>query len=243
MLAIILFVPFLLGLIFYCFKLVEKNLKKCFAAKFICSSMFVIIGLVFYVLSDKTLPKTLVLAGLVLGALGDIILEFGNFHKETYKKYFLSGGGSFLLGHFMYIAALLITASEQKSNKTGGLLSFAGIPFEALLLSICVVLIAVLVFISHRSSLPYIESGRSFKLAVGLYLAVVAVAASLATAFTLCLSVRSFITYSIGLILFLTSDSGLMKNMFGAKRTLACDHLVIVSYYLAQFAMALALYI
>lgn len=244
MLAFYLFLPLLAAVIFYCFMLAGKNIKKCLIAKTICSSIFVIIGLIFFLMSDKIFTQKLILAGLVLGALGDIILDIGNFHKDSYQKYFLCGGGSFLLGHFAYIVALFMTLAQKgRQNCNDGLLPLNGKYNDAVLLISSAILVLLLIILSHKYALPAMHTGKSFKLAVGAYLIIVATAAALATSFGICLSLRTFITYSVGLILFLISDSTLMTNMFGDGQTFRKDCIIIPSYYLAQYAIALTLYL
>ena len=243
MLAFILFLPLFAATAVYCVFLTGKDLRKRFAAKAVCSAMFTLIGIVFFALSENSLPKTLVLIGLFLGAIGDIVLETGNFHQDKYKVFFVSGGGSFLLGHFFYIAALLISVFKLKETGRTGFLpqSVSNLTILPVLLSI--VFFLIFVSVSHRFNLRAVEGGKAFRFAIGGYLSVVAAAGAIAVSCALCVSARVFITYSCGFVLFLISDSTLMKNMFGPKRTILYDHIIITSYYFAQFALALSIYI
>lgn len=243
MLAFIMFLPFLVCVIFYCLMLKGKNPKKCFIAKSVCSLFFVIIGLIFFVRSKKSLTDCLVLCGLILGALGDIILDIGNFRKESYNKYFLCGGGSFLLGHFAYIVSLCILVAGRSGQTLCGIIPISAKNSITVPVIVSVIVLPLLVLCSHKYALPVMNSSKNFKAAVGLYLIIVSAAAALATSFGLFLSFRSFITYSAGFILFLISDSTLMTNLFGTGQTFRKDCIIIPSYYLAQFIFALTIFL
>lgn len=243
MLALFLFIPLAAEVVFYCFMLAKRDPKKCLIAKTICSVTFVIIGLIFFLRGEKGLTQWFIMGGLVLGALGDIVLDIGNFHKDSYKKYFVCGGVSFLLGHFAYIVTLFIALTQQRQSFDGGLLHLEDIIRDTTLPFLIGVMIVLLIAISIYSTIPEINAETYFKIAICAYLIIVSIAAGLASSFILVISFRTFIMYSVGFILFLISDSTLMTNMFGSGQTIKKDCIIIPTYYLAQFAFALVLYI
>ena len=88
-----------------------------FVAKPLASLGFVMIGVSGAPLGTRY--GTLVLAGLVLAAIGDIAL--------MYDRWFLAGLGSFALGHLAYIGAFTTVADTGPSALlAGGVVAIAG---------------------------------------------------------------------------------------------------------------------
>ncbi len=85
------------------------KMKQATVLKGLASFFFVLLGLIFYVSGHNNTVATLILLGLIFGMLGDIFLNLRNLYEgATSNKIFAVGILLFLIGHFMYIAALLV---------------------------------------------------------------------------------------------------------------------------------------
>ena len=83
------------------------KMGKATVLKGLASLFFVILGLVCYVPSPTPFGRLIVI-GLVLGLLGDVLLNMRNLYEgKKSMKVFALGILAFLSGHFLYIAALL----------------------------------------------------------------------------------------------------------------------------------------
>ncbi len=85
----------------------EGKMAAAALLKGIASFFFVLFGLICF-MENRSTFGTLVLAGLVLGMLGDIFLNLRNcFEGAKSMRLFAVGILFFLSGHFLYIASLL----------------------------------------------------------------------------------------------------------------------------------------
>lgn len=77
--------------------------KKSLLLKMICSTAFVCTGILSMYIADNFTPyAATMLIGLVLGWIGDYFL-----HAKSTMGFFLTGGGSFMMGHLAYIIAFI----------------------------------------------------------------------------------------------------------------------------------------
>lgn len=77
--------------------------KKSLKLKMICSTAFVCTGILSMFIADNFTPYAITMViGLVLGWIGDYFL-----HAKSNMQYFLTGGGSFMIGHLAYIIAFI----------------------------------------------------------------------------------------------------------------------------------------
>lgn len=77
--------------------------KKSLKLKMICSTAFVCTGILSMYIADNFTPYAItMLTGLVLGWIGDYFL-----HAKSTMGFFLTGGGSFMMGHLAYIIAFI----------------------------------------------------------------------------------------------------------------------------------------
>lgn len=78
--------------------------KKSLCFKMICSTAFVCTGILsMYIAQNFTHYAKTVLIGLILGWIGDYFL-----HAKSTMGFFLTGGGSFMMGHLAYIIAFIM---------------------------------------------------------------------------------------------------------------------------------------
>lgn len=77
--------------------------KKSLKLKMICSTAFVCTGILSMFIADNFSAFAItMLIGLILGWIGDYFL-----HVNSAMPYFLTGGGSFMMGHLAYIIAFI----------------------------------------------------------------------------------------------------------------------------------------
>lgn len=74
-------------------------------SKGLASLAFVALGLLCAAKAGRTAYAALVSLGLILGAVGDVLLQLMECRPEKRDGFFLSGLGAFLAGHVLYIAA------------------------------------------------------------------------------------------------------------------------------------------
>jgi uncharacterized membrane protein YhhN len=203
----------------------ENSSAKALLLKTLTSVFFILAGL--FGLSAGALSSgVLVIAGLLFGLIGDVLLDLKFIEKPNADLYTYGGMGSFLVGHVFYIAALLIVFGLG----VGGTLISAAI---ALALAAVVVITTI----------------KVMKYDYGKFLAPAAVYSVLLIFFTV-LSVYALIEkggtaailFTIGSIMFLVSDVILSMTYFGGKKGkiyLITNH---ATYYAAQFIIALAVY-
>lgn len=88
---------------------VKRIQKPKFVLKIAASLCFCAAGVVaLFVRGSVDVFSALILAAFILGLVGDILLCLFAFLKEEYKTFFyIVGGGSFLLGHVLYVIAFI----------------------------------------------------------------------------------------------------------------------------------------
>ncbi len=153
----------------------------------------------------------MILAGLVAGVTGDILLSLD-------KKYFIFGLAAFLLGHLFYLAGLL-------SGVSGFTLSGTLVP-----LGLALIYGIILVRFMKNAGL---------QLPVLLYLLVIALMLIIAIHYDL--SRWGYLhLFSAGAILFVVSDALLAWDRF-IREFRPASLLVLGTYYSAQFLVTLAI--
>ncbi|MFA5449534.1 MAG: lysoplasmalogenase family protein [Clostridia bacterium] len=210
-------------------------LSKTFA-----SMVFVAMGVVGvlegynFSLGVKLLPfgAALIPLGLAYGMVGDIVLDLKRAHSEHEEKYLWSGMTAFILGHIVYLAAVILSAKDM------------GIT-DIWLPAVVSAAIAVLV-----TPVVMILAVRVMKANFGKFFGISAFYAAFLvffSAFTLWLTIldKRFLLLNMGMIAFLLSDLVLCPMYFveGKKE----DKLLVVVnhslYYGAQILIAAWLFV
>lgn len=188
------------------------------------SLLFVAIGIYSIVkVNAATNFPTLVLVGLILGAVGDILLNLRFVFPKIGSKVFLGGVASFLIGHILYLIALFNFASDKV-----WIAIIVGIVVAALILTF--------IFMKLKVKL-------SFKIFGVLYIGAVSLMASVAIANLICNQTPTNISYAIGAVLFLISDVVLIFNSFGPKQLFSLRITNLSLYYLGQILIALSIFL
>lgn len=156
--------------------------------------------------------------GLILGAAGDVLLQFMDCRPKDREPFFRAGLGAFLIGHVFYIVAFALLG-----RVTGWAVLLAAVLFAALFLL----------------QFPARMDLKGQKVPVYAYAAVI----SVMTAF----AVLSFgagargALVGLGGILFLVSDAILALIFFSPLREKALPTWNLITYYAAQILLALSI--
>ena len=195
----------------------KKHYVPAAVFKGLASLCFVILG---FICTPGGRTADCLMAGLILGAIADVLLNLRNIVKEKAKLVFLVGILVFLLGHILYLMAVLpITGHKLAAVLTG------------------VVLTALLI----RWIFTKVTAEKAFKAFGIVYVGAITVLNSTAlfnliehrTPFTIC--------FMIGALLFLVSDIILILNTFGKESRLRLRVVNLTLYYTGQLLIAISL--
>lgn len=194
--------------------------------KALASLFFIALGVAGAMSADKIDKAViLILFGLVMGLVGDIVLDLKVVYPQSNDLYLNAGMISFGIGHCLYIAALLMLISFNLTT---------------LLVSIAITLpLTALIMLS--SKFMKINFGK-FLLHSVLY----AVILTFMSVYTIAISISDpkFVLLSVGMVLFLLSDLVLSPMYFGGKQDdkMMCilNH---VLYYGAQICIAAFIFV
>lgn len=200
-----------------------KRWVPAVVVKGIASLLFVLLGAVCLSASADNLFASLVVAGLVFGAIGDVLLNLRALAGNASQKVFMAGIAAFLTGHLLYIAALLSRGVDAL---------WIGVPLCALLS------VALLPFFI----LKRIEVTGKLKTFGIIYVALVFLMVGCASGLMV---LRPFnaghLLFTIGAALFALSDVILIFHLFGRKKHKAFRALNLSAYYIGQILIALSL--
>lgn len=168
------------------------------------------------------LPK-LIFAGLIFGAIGDILLNLRFVFEKIGQKMFLAGIAAFLTGHILYLVAIIPISQS---------------------LWICIAAGAFLAAIILALIFKAFEVKFAFKIFGVLYIGAVVIMTAIAIGNCITSGFASFqLTYAIGAILFTASDLVLIINTFGTKTTFGLRITNLSLYYIGQILIATSLFL
>lgn len=199
-----------------------KRFLAAVILKGIASLFFVALGVVCSETAGDAALGMLVIAGLVLGLVGDVLLNLRPLMNKDGQKAFMGGIAAFLIGHLFYIAALL-------SRGVSAL--FIAVPLCALLSAL--ILPPVLRRIDIESRI------RSF----GIVYVVIVLLMTACAAGLLILQPFNYghLLFAAGAVLFTVSDVILVFHMFGRNKRRSLRALNLSTYYAGQILIALSL--
>lgn len=184
---------------------------------------FVIVGVTGYVTRTNDSFGMKLMIGLVFGMIGDILLNLRFVvGEEKGQKVFLLGIVSFLIGHILYLAALIPVAAHA------GACAVIGAILAAALLTY--------IFKTMDVKLAFKIFGV-FYLGAVIIMTVMAIDAAIATQ-----TIRS-IEYAIGAVLFMVSDIVLIFNTFSGTSRFSMRITNLSLYYVGQMMIALCLFL
>jgi uncharacterized membrane protein YhhN len=195
------------------------TLKNVFF-KSMASLGFVCLGVSGLVDRGATVYAWTIVAGLVMGAAGDVLLALKNISPANERKLFLSGLFSFLLGHIFYTLAFM---------------SIVHTPLWAYVAAIASA--AAIFFLTVRIGCDY---GR-MKLPVAAYMLVICTMLLSAVLTALSKDVLFGFMITSGAALFLISDFILCLSVFHKMKESWHRFANLASYYAAQLLLALSI--
>ena len=200
----------------------KGDYKKALILKMVAAAVFIMAGFYCMQKCPDERRAVLVVAGLVMGAVGDFFLNFQFVvKKELEEKIFVIGAVAFYAGHIFYMISM---APLERENLLVNLLITA------------VITGGILFFVYRRKAIPI-----GLKVFGFFYIGAVALVAMVALARYIMnpASTASFIM-AVGAALFTASDVVLIYDMFGEKkRWMRAANLLL--YYSAQLIIASSL--
>ena len=195
---------------------VEKKEKYVAAVilKGMASLCFVCLGLLCYTAGGFS---QLVIAGLIFGMLGDILLNLRYLFKENGQKVFLVGILIFMIGHIMYLIALI------------------GAAYRAIIpIAIGVVIAAVLL----KWIFSKVTAAKAFKIFGIFYVGAVTIMAVVAVWNVINVLHKTNLLFALGGVLFLISDVVLIFNTFTGTSKFSMRVTNLSLYYIGQILIA-----
>ena len=198
----------------------KGHMRAALALKSLSSLYFVLLGLSLMSRCQDPRYAHLILAGLVLGMAGDILLNLCHLIKEN-RPVFLLGGTLFLAGHILYLIALLPAVTD----------------------STFMLITAALIFLCDSLYVFYHSTGdRVFRILMAVYLLAVVLVTAAGIAFLReNPGLRRAQLAAAGALFFLLSDTFLCKNMLNNGRYRFLRFSLMILYYLGQTLIALSL--
>ena len=207
---------------------------KCAALHFAKNSLKTTASICFVLSAVFALNSTsssgfglLILTGLVLGLVGDILLDLKIMYTEQSQEYFFAGTISFALGHFFYfMACLLFGKITLPTNILWNILISVGVS---------AILTLAIMLSSKKMGLNF---GKSLSIVI-----VYSVILTFMVAFSVSIAIFApvFWIVAIGMILFFLSDLVLSMQYFGNKGQKVWIWINHILYYLAQILLALSI--
>ena len=198
------------------------KMAKATVLKGCASAFFVLLGLLCF-LKVHTAAGRLIFIGLILGMIGDVLLNLRNqFEGKRSMAVFALGILAFLSGHFLYIAALI--------RQSASILLLSAI--------LTVVLsVAAISPLMKRITAP----SKGLKIFGYVYLVIVIAMFSCAASLLVKLGAHATtVLFAVGGLLFMVSDFIMIYYSFGKKiRPLRAVNLL--TYYIAQLLIALTI--
>ncbi len=186
------------------------------------SLIFVLIGLKAYQTVNFAFNRQL-LIGLVFGLIGDVLLNLRYVFPKQGQKIFLIGIVAFLIGHIMYLLALIPQARH--------ILWYCAIPGA-------VAAACLLAYIFKT-----MEVKKAFKIFGIFYLGAVFIMTAIAIGIAIFTPSRRAIIYAIGAILFTASDVILIFNTFSGVTRFSMRIMNLTLYYLGQILIAVSMFL
>ena len=189
--------------------------------KGLASLMFVLVGYNAY-LTTNNISNRQLLIGLIFGMVGDILLNLRYVFPKQGQKIFLAGILSFLIGHIMYLVALIPQARH--------LWLFVAI---GALVAAC-----LLVYIFKT-----MEVKKAFKIFGVFYLGAVFIMCSIAIGIAIFAPSNRSNIFAIGAILFTASDVVLIFNTFSGVTRFSLRVTNLSLYYIGQMLIAYSMFL
>ena len=190
--------------------------------KGLASLIFVIIGYIAYTRTNFVFNRTFLIV-LVFGMIGDILLNLRYVFPKIGQKIFLAGILAFLIGHILYLAALIPQARY-------------GWLWPCILLG-ALYAAGLLAYIFRT-----MEVKKAFRIFGVFYLGAVFIMTAIALGIAFNLPSKRSLIYAIGAVLFTASDVVLIFNTFSGTTRFSLRIANLSLYYLGQILIACSMF-
>lgn len=200
---------------------VSLGLKTAASICFILCAVFAIKT------TGSTSVNLLIVVGLVMGLIGDIILDLKIMYPEQSQAYFNLGTTSFAIGHiFYFLACLLMNKDLLPTHLLWNLLASVGF---------AVVMTLGILLVSKKMNMNF---GKSLVMVI-----IYSIILNFMAAFSISIAifVPVFWVFAAGMILFLLSDLVLSMQYFGGRDEKVWIYVNHILYYAAQVCLALSI--
>lgn len=195
--------------------------------KTLSSVFFVTCGLFAVATVGSSTTNILIIAGLVMGLIGDIILDLKIMYPEQDAQYFVAGTSFFAIGHIFYFtSALLYNISALPTNLLWNILSSLGV---AIVLTLLIMLPSKKMGLDFGKMLP-VAGGYSIMLTF-----------MVAFSISIAIFIPIFWIFAVGMLLFFLSDLVLSMQYFGGRKEKVLIYVNHFLYYLAQATIAFSI--
>ena len=209
------------GFLFVIAFIIIRIIRGGFAAlilKIISSIFFILTALIASYKSDMFSYGVFIILALILGLIGDILLDLKVMYPKENTQYLTSGFISFMIGHVFFLA-VLVTKYDFSIKK--------------IILPLLIAFgISILIIIMEKPMKLNYGNFKTICVVYGFLLTFV-------TALSGFLTINTNPSFFIGLVLFLLSDMILCMSYFGENKNtaplIASNHLL---YYGAQYLIA-----
>lgn len=184
--------------------------------------MFVTIGMLGFLRVTSDSLGRLIAIGLIFGMVGDILLNLRFVFKKHGQKAFLLGIVAFLVGHILYLCALIPISVNT---------------------IICVVIGAILAAALLIYIFKTMEVKIAFKIFGVFYLGAVIIMTVIAIGIAISTANTHDIVYAVGAVLFTASDIVLIFNTFSGTTKFSLRITNLSLYYIGQLLIASSLFI
>ncbi len=212
-------VGILLQIVFICREHTE-NYVAADILKGAASLCFVLIGVIASSVGKNGSFASKIVAGLVCGMIGDILLNLRFVFKKNGQKFFLAGILAFLIGHILYLTAIVPESVH----------TLAGVCIGAVLAA------GLLTYIFKTMDVKI-----AFKIFGVFYLGAVIIMTVLAIDIAVFAPSARALMYAVGAFLFMASDIVLIFNTFSGVTKFSLRITNLSLYYIGQLLIAACL--
>lgn len=211
------------GIVLQCIFIAKEHKEKYGAAvalKGSASLMFVILGLHGMLVTGGSSFAVMIFIGLIFGCIGDILLNLRFVMGENGQKCFLAGIAAFLVGHIMYLAAMVPMSPSPWLIASGGAAAAAVLLWWIL---------------------STVTAKKAFKIFGVFYIGAVVIMMTYAVTNSFVMPSVGTVMCAVGAVLFTVSDIILIFNTFTGSTKFSMRIANLMLYYFGQLLIALCI--
>ena len=205
---------------------ISREYKKQYVSadvfKGLAALCFVIIGCLGYASVTGNSFGMKIVIGLIFGFIGDVVMNLRFVLKENGQKAFLLGILAFLIGHILYLAALIPLTNH---------------------LVVCIIIGAIIAAALLTYIFKTMDVKMAFKIFGVFYLGAIIIMTVMAIDIAIFMPGAHNVVYAIGAVLFMASDIVLIFNTFSGVTKFSLRITNLSLYYLGQLLIAGCLFI